>query len=147
LGWNQNKKEKCWCSVLKAGGWCFKGLTRRPRKSLESSSKSGGIKDKPNNHNFTQSYNMVSICLCVRHRHSRIAVRAAAARGRARCHDLLYIHCGCVMQFGAKRCAQRARWGCTGHDGRAKPTWATRTGLEGRLTVSEGHGYPLVLVG
>jgi hypothetical protein len=34
--------------------------------------------------------------------------------------------------------------GCTGHDGRAKPAWAACTGLAGRLTVSEGHGYPLV---
>ncbi len=50
---------------------------------------------------------------------------------RARCHGLLYIQCGCVMQFGAKRCAQRARRGCTGHDGRAKPAWAARTGPAG----------------
>jgi hypothetical protein len=31
--------------------------------------------------------------------------------------------------------------GCIGHDGRAKPASAARTGP----TVSEGHGYPLVL--
>jgi hypothetical protein len=61
--------------------------------------------------------NVVSVCLCVRHKHSRIATTTATAGGRARCHGLLYIQCGCVMQFGAKRCAQRARWGCTGHDG------------------------------
>jgi hypothetical protein len=75
--------------------------------------------------------NVVSVCLCVRHKHSRITARAVAAGGRARCHNLLYIQCGCVMQFGAKRCAQRARRGCTGHDGRAKPAWAARTGLAG----------------
>jgi hypothetical protein len=54
----------------------------------------------------------------------------------------------------------------TGHDGRAKPAWAARTGPEGRLrppisasvcvslglknsgdfTVAEGHGYPLVFL-
>ncbi len=67
--------------------------------------------------------NVVSVCLCVRHRHSRIATRATAAGGRARCHGLLYIQCGCVMQFGIKRCAQWARRGCTGHDGRAKPAF------------------------
>jgi hypothetical protein len=44
------------------------------------------------------------------------------------------------MQFGAKRCAQRARRRCTRHDGRAKPAWATRTGP----AVSKGHEYPLV---
>jgi len=75
--------------------------------------------------------NMVSICLCVRHRHWRIATRATAAGDRARCHDLLNIQCGCVMQFGAKWCTQQARRGCTGHDGQAKPTWAARTGLAG----------------
>jgi len=67
--------------------------------------------------------NVVSVCLCVRHRHSRIATKAAAAGGRARCHDLLYIQCGCVMEFGAKRCAQRARRGV--HRAR----WAGQTGL------------------
>jgi hypothetical protein len=70
--------------------------------------------------------NVVSVCLCVRHRHSRITARVAAVGGRARCHGLLYIQCGCMMQFGAKR-AQRARRGCTRHDERAKPAWATRT--------------------
>jgi hypothetical protein len=70
-----------------------------------------------------------TICLCVRHRHSRIGVRAAAAGGRARCHDLLYIQCGCMMQFGAKRCTQRAKPGCTGHAGRAKPAWVACIGL------------------
>jgi hypothetical protein len=68
------------------------------------------------------------VCLCVRHRHSQIAARAAARGGRVRCHGLLYIQCGCMMQFGAKRCVQRARPGCTRHDGRAKPAWATCTG-------------------
>ncbi len=72
--------------------------------------------------------NTMFVCLCVHHRHSRIPFRAAAAGGLARCHGLLYIQCGCVMQFGAKRCAQQAKQGCTGHDGRAKPAWATRTG-------------------
>ncbi len=38
---------------------------------------------------------------------------------RARCHSLLYIQCGCVMQFGAKWCAQWAKWGCTRHDATA----------------------------
>jgi hypothetical protein len=71
--------------------------------------------------------NVVSVCVCVRRRHSQIAARAAVAGGRASCHDLLYIQCGCAMQFGAKRCAQWARWGWTGHDGRAKPAWAART--------------------
>jgi hypothetical protein len=71
--------------------------------------------------------NVVFVCLCVCHKHSRIAARAAAAGGRAKCHDLLYIQCGRVMQFGAKWCAQRARRGCTRHDGRAKPAWAART--------------------
>jgi len=75
--------------------------------------------------------NVVFVCLCVRHRHSRIVARAAAAGGRARCHGLLYIQCGCVMQFGAKRCVQRARRGCIGHDGQAKPAWAARTGHAG----------------
>jgi hypothetical protein len=74
--------------------------------------------------------NMVSVCLCVRHRHSRIAASAAVG-GWARCHGLLYTQCGCVMQFGAKRCAQWARRGCTRHDGRAKPAWAARTGHAG----------------
>jgi len=46
-------------------------------------------------------------------------------------HGLLYIQCGCVMQFGAKWCAQPARRGCTGHNGRAKPAWAARTGPAG----------------
>ncbi len=73
----------------------------------------------------------MSVCLYVHHRHLRIAARVAAAGGRARCHGLLYIQCGCVMQFGAKRCAQRTRWGCTSHDGRAKPAWAARTGPAG----------------
>jgi hypothetical protein len=68
-----------------------------------------------------------AICLCVCHRHSRIAAKATAVGGRARCHGLLYIQCGCVMQFGAKWCAQQARRGCTEHDGQAKPAWATRT--------------------
>jgi hypothetical protein len=36
-----------------------------------------------------------------------------------------------VMQFGAKRCAQRARRGRARHDGRAKSAWAARTGLAG----------------
>jgi hypothetical protein len=67
------------------------------------------------------------VCMCFCHRHSRIAARAAAVGGRVRCHDLLYIQHGCVMQFGAKRCAQRARRGCIGHDGRAKSAWAART--------------------
>ncbi len=71
----------------------------------------------------------LSVYMCVRHIHSWIAARAAVAGGRVRCHDLLYIQCGCVMQFGAKRCAQWVRRGCTGHDGWAKPAWATRTGL------------------
>jgi hypothetical protein len=35
------------------------------------------------------------------------------------------------MQFGAKRCAQWARRGCTWHDGQAKLAWAARTGLPG----------------
>jgi hypothetical protein len=39
----------------------------------------------------------LSVCLCVRHRHSQIAAKAAVARGQARCHDLLYIQCGCVI--------------------------------------------------
>jgi hypothetical protein len=65
--------------------------------------------------------------MCVRHRHSWITAKAAMAGDWARCHDLLYIQCGCVMQFGAKRCAQWAKRGCTGHDGRAKPAWAART--------------------
>ncbi len=72
--------------------------------------------------------NVLSICLCVHHRHLRIVAKAVAVGGRARCHGLLYIQCGCVMQFGAKQCAQQARWGCTGHAGRAKPAWAARTG-------------------
>jgi hypothetical protein len=38
------------------------------------------------------------------------------------------VDAGCVMQFGAKQCAQQARRGCTGHDGRAKPAWAACTG-------------------
>ncbi len=84
------------------------------------------------------------VWLCVRHRHSQIAARAAVAGGQARCHDLLYIQCGCVMQFGAKWCIQQARRGCIGHDGRAKLAWAARKNLQGRLTVSEGQGYPLV---
>jgi hypothetical protein len=49
--------------------------------------------------------NVVYVCLCVRHTHSRIAAWAAAAVGRMRCHNLSYIQRGCVMQFGAKRCA------------------------------------------
>jgi hypothetical protein len=88
--------------------------------------------------------NVVSVCLCVRHTHSWIAARVAAVGGQARCQGLLYIQCGCVMQFGAKRWAQRAKRRCTRHDGWAKPAWAARTGPEGRLIVSEGHGYPLV---
>jgi hypothetical protein len=75
--------------------------------------------------------NVVSVCLCVHHKHSRIAAKAAAAGGRAKCHGLLYIQCGRVMQFGAKQCAQRARRGCTGHNGWAKPAWAARKGPAG----------------
>ncbi len=48
------------------------------------------------------------------------------------------------MQFGAKQCAQRARQGWTGHDGWAKPAGQRAQDLQGRLTVFEGHGYPLV---
>jgi hypothetical protein len=62
------------------------------------------------------------------HFHRYTQNRAETYLNRARCHDLLYIQCGCVMQFGAKRCAQRARRGCTGHDGRALSAWAVRTG-------------------
>jgi hypothetical protein len=51
--------------------------------------------------------------------------------GRVRCHSLLYIQCGCVMQFGIKRCTQQAKRRCTGHDGQAKPAWAACTGPAG----------------
>ncbi len=85
---------------------------------------------------------LMFICLCVCHRHSWIATRATVAGGQARCHGLLYIQCGCVIQFGAKRCTQRARRGCTGHDEQAKPAQTTRIGP----VVSKGQGHPLVLI-
>ncbi len=43
------------------------------------------------------------------------------------------------MQFGAERCVQRARQGCTWHDGRAKPAWAMRTGPVGVPHASNQH--------
>jgi hypothetical protein len=90
------------------------------------------------------SANMVSVCLCVCHRHSRIAASATAVRGRARCQGLLYTQCGCVMQFGAKRCPQRARRGAQGTMGGPNQPGQHAQDLQGRLTVSEGHAYPLV---
>jgi hypothetical protein len=84
--------------------------------------------------------NMVSVFLCLSQTFADCG-QGSRWGGRAKCHGLLYIQCGCVMQFGAKQCAQRARRGCTGHDGWAKPAWAACKGL----AVSEGHGYPLVL--
>jgi hypothetical protein len=48
------------------------------------------------------------------------------------------------MQFGAKRCAQRARWGAQGTMGGPHRLGQRAQDLQGRLTVSEGHGYPLV---
>ncbi len=50
------------------------------------------------------------------------------------------------MQFGAKRCAQRARRrGAQGTMGGPNRPGQRAQDLQGRLTVSEGHGYPLVI--
>ncbi len=70
--------------------------------------------------------NVVSVCVFVTDIRGLQPCSRCGGPSRARCHDLLYIHCGCVMQFWAKRCAQRARRGCTEHNGRTKPAWAVR---------------------
>jgi hypothetical protein len=41
-----------------------------------------------------------------------------------------------------QRCAQRARGGCTGHDGRAKPAWTACTGPAGAPHGVQRSGVP-----
>ncbi len=76
--------------------------------------------------------NVVSVCVFVTDIHGLRP--GQLLRDRARCHGLLYIQCGCVIQFGTKRCVQRAKWGCTRHNGQAKLAWAAHTGPVGLFT-------------